>query len=176
MTPCGIRNILPVSFLSAGIATELGIRPCWRKSVATGFADAIFSFLRTPPFQFLLITMVAAQRVQAIFLGFDLCIKHSAAAFAVNLSDSEIGGFSGKLLFIQTFQIVLIFIFPLVVVNHSYILHNSKNIEEFSYPSITEGMRRLDFFQSFKKFLKFSGFLRLTSESKRKERYCVYYT
>ena len=120
--------------------------------------------------------MVAAQRVQAIFLGFDLCIKHSAAAFAVNLSDSEIGGFSGKLLFIQTFQIVLIFIFLLVVVNHSYILHNSKNIEEFSYPSITEGMRRLDFFQSFKKFLKFFGFLRLASESKRKKHYCIYYT
>ena len=176
MTPCGIRNAIPVCFLSAGIAAELGIRPLWCKGVAAGLADAIFTLLRTPPFQLLLIPVIAAQRIQAILLSFNVGVEHPAAALAVYLSDTMIRVFAPHLFLVLLSQVVLVFIFPFVVVDHSHILRIAKNIEGFAYPSITEGMRRLDFFQSFKKILKFFSFLRLASESKRKERYCIYYT
>ena len=120
--------------------------------------------------------MIAAQRIQAILLGFNVGVEHPAAALAVYLSDTMIRVFAPHLFLVLLSQVVLVFIFPFVVVDHSHILRIAKNIEGFAYPSITEGMRRLVFFQSFKNFLKFFGFLRLASESKRKERFYIYYT
>ena len=84
-----IRNTFPVCFLSAGIAAELGIRPPWSKGTAAGLAGAVFSLLRSPPFQFLLIAMVAAQRIQTILLGFDGGVEYSAAALTMKLADME---------------------------------------------------------------------------------------
>ena len=86
-----IRNATSVCFLSAGIAAELGIRPLRRKGVAAGLTGTIFSLLFTPPFQFLLIPVIAAQRIQTILLGFDGGVEHSAAALTVKLTDKEMG-------------------------------------------------------------------------------------
>ena len=166
---------MSVCFLSAGITAELGIRPLWRKGAAAGLAGAVFSLLRSPPFQFLLIPMIAAQRIQAILLGFDGGVEYSAAALTTKPADKEMGVLAHHPFFIVFFKVVLVLIFPFVVINHSHILRIAKNIEEFSYPSITEGMRRLDFFQSLKNFLNFFSFLRLTSESKRKKRFYHHY-
>ena len=84
-----IRNAISVCFLSAGIAAELGIRPLGRKGVAAGLAGAVFAFLLTPPFQFPLIAMVAAQRIQTIFFGFDGGVEYSAAALTMKPADME---------------------------------------------------------------------------------------
>ena len=89
MTPCVIRNTIPICFLSAGIAAELGIRPLRRKGAAAGLADTVFAFLFTPPFQFLLIPMIAAQRIQAILLGSDSGVEHSAAALTMKPAGME---------------------------------------------------------------------------------------
>ena len=117
-----IRNAISVCFLSAGIAAELGIRPPWSKGTAAGLAGAVFSLLRSPPFQFLLIAMVAAQRIQAILLGFNVGVEHPAAALTVDLSDTMIRVFTPHLFLVLIFQVVLILILPFVVVNHSHIL------------------------------------------------------
>ena len=84
-----IHNAISVCFLSAGIAAELGIRPLRRKGVAAGLTDTVFALLFTPPFQFLLVAMVAAQRIQTIPLGFDGGVEHSAAAFTMKPADME---------------------------------------------------------------------------------------
>ena len=84
-----IRNAISVCFLSAGIAAELGIRPLRRKGVAAGLTDTVFALLRSPPFQFLLIPMIAAQRIQTIPLGFDGGVEHSAAALTMKPTDME---------------------------------------------------------------------------------------
>ena len=89
-----IRNAISVCFLSAGIAAELGIRPLRRKSIAAGLAGAVFSLLRTSPFQFLLIPMIAAQRIQTILLGFDGGVEHSAAALTMKPADMEMSIFA----------------------------------------------------------------------------------
>ena len=84
-----IHNAISVCFLSADIAAELGIRSLRRKGIAAGLTGAVFSLLRSPPFQFLLIPMVAAQRIQTIPLGFDGGVEHSAAAFTMKPADME---------------------------------------------------------------------------------------
>ena len=84
-----IRNAIPICFLSAGIAAELGIQPLRGKSSAAGLAGAVFSLLRTSPFQFLLIPVVAAQRIQTILLGFDGGVEYSAAALTMKPADME---------------------------------------------------------------------------------------
>ena len=84
-----IRNAIPICFLSAGIETELGIRPLGGKSSAAGLTGAVFSLLRSPPFQFLLIPMIAAQRIQTIPLGFDGGVEHSAAALTMKPADMK---------------------------------------------------------------------------------------
>ena len=89
-----IRNAISVCFLSAGIAAELGIRPLWCKGVAAGLADAIFTLLRTPPFQLLLIPVIAAQRIQTILLGFDGGVEYSAAALTMKPADMEMSIFA----------------------------------------------------------------------------------
>ena len=89
MTLFIIRNAISVCFLSAGIAAELGIRPLWRKGAAAGLAGAVFSLLLTSPFQFLLIAMVAAQRIQTILLGSDGSVEYSAAALTMESADME---------------------------------------------------------------------------------------
>ena len=89
MAPFIIRNAIPICFLSAGIAAELGIRPLRRKGVAAGLADAVFSLLLTSPFQFLLIPMIAAQSIQTILLSFDGGVEYSAAAFTMKPADME---------------------------------------------------------------------------------------
>lgn len=61
----------------------------WRKGVAAGLASAVFSLLRSPPFQLLLIPMIAAQRIQTILLGFDGGVEYSAAAFTIKPADME---------------------------------------------------------------------------------------
>ena len=65
------------------------IRPLRRKGAAAGLAGAVFAFLFTPPFQFLLIPMVAAQRIQTILLGSDGGVEHSAAALTMKPADME---------------------------------------------------------------------------------------
>jgi len=75
--------------------------------------------------------MIAAQRIQTILLGFDIGVKHPAAAFTVNLSDTMIRVFAPHLFLVLFSQVVLVLIFPFVVVNHSHILRIAKNIEEF---------------------------------------------
>lgn len=89
-----IRNAIPICFLSAGIATELGIQPLGGKGSAAGLAGAVFSLLRSPPFQFLLIPMIAAQRIQTILLGFDGGVEYSAAALAMKPADMEMSIFA----------------------------------------------------------------------------------
>ena len=89
-----IRSAISVCFLSAGIAAELGIRPLRRKGVAAGLTDTVFALLRSPPFQFLLIPMIAAQRIQTIPLGFDGGVEHSAAAFAMKPANMEMSIFA----------------------------------------------------------------------------------
>ena len=84
-----IRNAISICFLSAGIAAELGIRTLWRKGAAAGLADAVFSLLRTPPFQFFLIPVIAAQRIQTILLGSDGSVEYSAAALTMESADME---------------------------------------------------------------------------------------
>ena len=84
-----IRNAISVCFLAAGIAAELGVRPLRRKGVAAGLADTVFTLLFTPPFQFLLIPMIAAQRIQTIPLGSDGGVEYSAAALAMKSADME---------------------------------------------------------------------------------------
>ena len=84
-----IRNAISVCFLSAGIAAELGIRPLRRKRGAAGLAGAVFAFLLTPPFQFLLIAMVAAPRIQTILLGFYGGVEYSAATLTMKSADME---------------------------------------------------------------------------------------
>ena len=84
-----IRNTFSVCFLSAGVAAELGIRPFGRKGVAAGLTDTVFALLFTPPFQFLLVAMVAAQRIQTILLGSDSGVEHSAAALTTKSADME---------------------------------------------------------------------------------------
>ena len=158
MTLFIIRNTYSVCFLSAGIAAELSIRPLRRKGVAACLADAVFSLPRTPPSQFLLIPMIAAQRIQTILLGLDGGVEHSAASLTMESADKEVGVLAHQPFLVVFFEIVLILVFPFAVIYHLHILHIAKNIEGFAYPSITEGMRRLDFFQSFKNFLKFSDF------------------
>ena len=86
-----IRNAIPICFLSAGIATELGIQPLGGKGSVAGLTGAVFSLLCSPPFQFLLIPMIAAQRIQTIPLGFDGGVEHSAAALTMKPADMEMG-------------------------------------------------------------------------------------
>ena len=89
-----IRNAISVCFLSAGIAAELGIRSCRCESVAAGLAGAVFSLLRSPPFQFLLIPMIAAQRIQTILLGSNGGVEYSAAALTAKSADMEMSIFA----------------------------------------------------------------------------------
>ena len=89
-----IRDAISVCFLSAGIAAEFGVRPLRRKGVAAGLADAVFAFLLTPPFQFLLVPMITAQRIQTIPLGFDGGVEHSAAALTMKPADMEMSIFA----------------------------------------------------------------------------------
>ena len=126
MTTCRIRNTFSVCFLSAGIAAELGIRPLWHKSIAAGLADAVFAFLLTPSFQFLLIPMIAAQRIQTILLGLDGGVEHSAAALTMELSDKEVGVLAHQPFLIVFFEIVLVLVFPFAVIYHLHILRITK--------------------------------------------------
>ena len=84
-----IRNAIPICFLSTGIAAELGIQPLGGKGSAAGLTGAVFSLLRSPPFQFLLIPMIATQRIQTIPLGFNGGVEYSAAALTMKPTDME---------------------------------------------------------------------------------------
>jgi hypothetical protein len=126
VTTCRIRNTFSVCFLSAGIAAELGIRPLGRKGVAAGLADTVFAFLFTPPFQFLLIPMIAAQRIQTILLGFDGGVEHSAASLTMESADKEVGVLAHQPFLVVFFEIVLVLVFPFTVIYHLHILRIAK--------------------------------------------------
>ena len=84
MVTCFIRNALAIRPLAAGIGAVDCIRPLGCEDFSAAFADSVLPFFQPPLLQILLISMVPAQMVIAIFLGADLRIEHTPAALADN--------------------------------------------------------------------------------------------
>ena len=85
----GSASLAPFAAAYPDQFVEIGIAEQNLVSIAAGLADAVFAFLLTPPFQFLLIPMIAAQSIQTILLSFDGGVEYSAAALTMKPADVE---------------------------------------------------------------------------------------